>query len=215
MRSARWPYVLTFAIGAVAAAAITHHFMRGGDVRHEITVIEPGILYRSGQLTADELREEIRARDIKTVINLGSRTDWDIEVCKAEGVELIDMPVGDVWCICGVAAPGHDVVPPSPYDLTPFWEAIDNAERSPVLIHCWGGIHRTGVLTGIYRIERQGWTAEDALAEMRLYGFNNRKEKFAEVIDYMHQLESEVRVRNDQERVAQESNQAAPGANRR
>ncbi len=194
MRFLSWQYLLWFAIGAVAAGGITHHLMRGGDVRHEVTVVDPGILYRSGQLTAEELSHEIRARGIKTVINLGSRTDWDTDVCKAEGVEYLDMPVGDVWCVCGVAAPGYET-PDAPYDLTPFWEAIDDPERRPVLIHCWGGIHRTGVLTGIYRIERQGWTADDALAEMRLFGFNNRKDKFANVLEYMHTLESEVNER--------------------
>ena len=198
MRQSRWSYILFLAIGAIGAAAITHHFMRGGDVRHEVTVVEPGILYRSGQLTAEELTAEIRSRGIKTVINLGSRTDWDTAVCEAEGVELIDLPVGDVWCVCGVAAPGHDVVPPAPYDISPFWEAIDNPEKSPVLIHCWGGIHRTGVLTGIYRIERQGWSADDALAEMRLFGFNNQKDKFVEVVEYMHQLELDVKTRTAQ-----------------
>ncbi|MDA7978617.1 MAG: dual specificity protein phosphatase family protein [Pirellulales bacterium] len=194
MRFLHWPYIACVTIGAVAAGSLTHHLMKPGDVRHEITVVNQEVLYRSGQLTADELANEIHARGIKTVINLGSRTDWDTDVCQREGVELIDMPVGDVWCICGVSAPGYDVVPEAPYDLAPFWEAIDDPERRPVLIHCWGGVHRTGVLSGIYRIQRQGWSAEDALAEMRLFGFNNRKDKFAEVAEYMHELEEEQEV---------------------
>jgi protein-tyrosine phosphatase len=179
-----------------------------GDVRHEITAVDPGILYRSGQLTAEELKREIHERGIKTVINLGSRTDWDTEVCATEGVDYIDLPVGDVWSLCGVAAPGYPK-PSAPYDVTPFWQAIDDPAKQPVLIHCWGGIHRTGVLSGIYRIERQGWSADDALAEMRLFGFNNNKEKFSEVLDYMHQLEQQVHERTAEKSSPSEQSDAS------
>lgn len=195
MKKLTWTALTWLIVGAVGAAALTYHLVRPAEVRHEITVVESGILYRSGQLTAEELEHEIRERGIKTVINLGSRTDWDKAVCAAAGVEYLELPVGDVWCMCGVAAPGYDVVPDQPYDLTPFWNAIDNPDRRPVLIHCWGGIHRTGALTAIYRIERQGWSADDALAEMRLFGFDNRRDKFSEVTQYMHELEHTVRAR--------------------
>ena len=40
-----------------------------------------------------------------------------------------------------------------------------------VFTHCRGGRHRTGVLIGVLRVTDQGWTKEQAYAEMRRYGW--------------------------------------------
>ena len=184
----RWKHsAAALMLGAALAAAATHHLMRGGDVRHPVTAVESGVLYRSGQLEPDELAEEVRRRGIRTVVNLGSRTNWDVDACRDLGVRYVDMPVGDVFNLCGVPAPGYSVAP-SPYDLTPLWELVSDPRAQPVLIHCWGGVHRTGVVTAFHRIEHQGWTTEDALAEIRLFGFNIDKSKFSDVVDYLNHL---------------------------
>jgi protein tyrosine/serine phosphatase len=162
--------------------------MKPAQHRHAVTVVEPGVLYRSGQLTPDELEEEIRRRGIKTVVNLGSQTDWDRDVCRRLGVKLVEIPVGDVWCIAGEPAPGQESRPAAPYDLTQFWKLVEAPESRPVLMHCWGGVHRTGVLTAMYRIRYQGWTAGDAITEMDLYGFDSPKDKFAGVLAYLRGL---------------------------
>jgi tyrosine-protein phosphatase SIW14 len=40
-----------------------------------------------------------------------------------------------------------------------------------VLIHCKAGLHRTGIMAAIYRMEYNGWTREEALHELRSHGF--------------------------------------------
>ena len=175
-------------IGAVTAAALTYMVMKPPQHRHEVTVVEPGVLYRSGQLEPDELEEEIRRRGIKTVVNLGSQTNWDQDVCRRLGVKLVDIPVGDVWCVAGEPAPGQEARPDAPYDLEGFWKLVEDPDSQPVLMHCWGGVHRTGVLTALYRIRYQGWTAGDAINEMDLYGFDSGKDKFSGVLAYLRGL---------------------------
>jgi len=40
-------------------------------------------------------------------------------------------------------------------------------------VHCVGGRHRTGVMTAAYRMTHEGWTAEQAFAEMKQYRFGS------------------------------------------
>lgn len=38
-------------------------------------------------------------------------------------------------------------------------------------MHCFAGEHRTGVFTAVYRMEFDGWSNADAIAEMEDCGF--------------------------------------------
>ena len=49
-------------------------------------------------------------------------------------------------------------------------EANEPANQ-PVLIHCQRGAERTGTLLAVYRMEHDGWSAEEAYGEMRQYKF--------------------------------------------
>jgi protein-tyrosine phosphatase len=42
-----------------------------------------------------------------------------------------------------------------------------------VLIHCKAGLHRTGILVAVYRMEYEGWSPADAFREAREHGFGN------------------------------------------
>jgi len=54
-----------------------------------------------------------------------------------------------------------------------FLRLVNDPANFPVYVHCKGGRHRTGALTAIYRITRDGWTAEQAWEEMKKYDFND------------------------------------------
>jgi len=47
----------------------------------------------------------------------------------------------------------------------------DNPERK-VFVHCRLGDDRAGMMIAAYRMAEQGWTAEQAMKEMELYGFS-------------------------------------------
>ncbi len=181
-------------LGLAVASSVTYHFMKPGDVRHPITPIEVGTLYRSGQLDPEDLEEAIRTRGIKTVVNLGSEADTDPAVCSRLGVKYMDLPCGDVFTLTGQPAPGQTEKPPAPYDLGPLWEALEDPSRGPVLIHCQGGIHRTGVVAAMYRIRYQGWRPEEAISEVGQFGFNTNKPKVAPVFNYLRQMQSGDRM---------------------
>src|SRR5262249_1994024 len=58
-----------------------------------------------------------------------------------------------------------------PPAIDDFLEVLDDPAAYPVLIHCHAGLHRTGILAAVYRMEHQGWTPAEAWQEMRAHGF--------------------------------------------
>ena len=117
------------------------------------------ILIRSPQPDADDLEDLHADHGVRTVLNLRGekpgRSWYDEE---QEGVRRIGAtPV--VIDISGSRAP-------TPDQVQAFFDLVEDRERWPILMHCQGGIHRTGVLAGLYRIQSQGWDGERAVEEM-------------------------------------------------
>ena len=52
-------------------------------------------------------------------------------------------------------------------------DVLDDPENYPILIHCKAGLHRTGLLTAIYRMKMQGWSKAEAVRELKANGFGN------------------------------------------
>ena len=61
---------------------------------------------------------------------------------------------------------------PSREQIAAFLKIVDDPANQPVFVHCHGGRHRTGVMTAVYRLMHDGWSAERAFAEMKQYQFN-------------------------------------------
>jgi tyrosine-protein phosphatase SIW14 len=60
---------------------------------------------------------------------------------------------------------------PSDQAVAEFLKLVTNPANLPVYVHCQGGRHRTGVMTAVYRMTQDGWTADQAYAEMKQYKF--------------------------------------------
>ena len=65
-------------------------------------------------------------------------------------------------------------VAPTLAQIAQFMTIVTNPAHQPVYVHCAGGKHRTGVMTAVYRMEHDGWTAEQAYQEMKRYKFGSR-----------------------------------------
>lgn len=63
-------------------------------------------------------------------------------------------------------------------------------ELGSVLIHCKHGQNRTGLIAALYRIVYQGWSKEQALAEMRGGGFGG-EQRLGDAERYLHQVDIE------------------------
>jgi len=116
--------------------------------------------YRGSQPTAEQYAE-LKRFGIKTVIDLREDYKKDEEASVRDlGMQFFRIPLKT-----RVAATAEQ---------TAFFLGLVNDPANwPVYVHCKGGRHRTGAMTGIYRITHDGYTAEQAWQEMKRYDFND------------------------------------------
>ncbi len=118
-------------------------------------------LWRGGQPDEEGFRE-LQKMGIKTVICLRFRTsliDWERGVCEKLGLQFLSIPLN------------YTTTPRSP-QIERFFDMVDEATNQPVYVHCYHGSDRTGLMLGIFRIARDGWTFKDAYIEMKACGFH-------------------------------------------
>lgn len=167
----RWQIVLAgVAAALVVAAPLVYSAHRNTHLRN-LRVVEEGVLYRSGQLTPSGLDQVIREQNIRTVVTLrASRTggkspdEWEEGFCGAKGVKHVRI-VPRVW------GADEDGEIPAEQAVQEFIAVMDKKENHPVLVHCFAGIHRTGTMCAIFRMEYHRWPARRAMDEMQFYGF--------------------------------------------
>src|SRR5215218_852311 len=97
---------------------------------------------------------------VRTVINLTSDDGQADErvVVEHAGMQYVGMPM-------------TTRIVPTPTQITEFLRIVNDPAKQPVFVHCVGGRHRTGVMTAIYRMTSDRWTAERAFAEMKRFRF--------------------------------------------
>jgi tyrosine-protein phosphatase SIW14 len=168
----RWQIVLGLTMtGMVAATPLVYSSHRTHYSRN-FRVVEEGVLYRSGQLTPDGLERVVRERGIKTIVSLRTTRvkgrlapdSWEESFCKDRNLNHVRI-VPRVW---GADETG-DV--PAEQAIREFLTVMDKHENYPVLVHCFAGIHRTGTMCAIFRMEFHRWPADRAINEMQQYGF--------------------------------------------
>lgn len=175
-------------LALIVAAPLVYSSHQGFHLRN-LRVVEDGVLYRSGQLTRGGFERVLHDYNIKTVVTLRTtRTaalppdTWEEAVCAARGVKHVRI-VPRVW---GADETGEI---PAEQGVQEFLAVMDNKANHPVLVHCFAGIHRTGTMCAIFRIEYHGWTAERAMEEMQLYGFAP-EDMHQHISDYLKSYQS-------------------------
>lgn len=113
-----------------------------------------GVVYRSGQMTPEELSDFIRENQVKTILNLrgpnpgDSWYDQERATTLSEGSTQIDMALSSSeWMSRDQALALADV--------------IRNSAR-PLLIHCQHGSERTGLASAMSRLLTDGQSVNDA-----------------------------------------------------
>jgi protein tyrosine/serine phosphatase len=102
---------------------------------------------------------DLAAIGIKTVIDLQADGDSnEPRFVEAAGMKFYRIPMTT-----------H--VPPTSQQLASFLQIVNDPAQQPVYVHCKGGRHRTGVMTAAYRMEKDGWTPDQAFQEMKRYKF--------------------------------------------
>ena len=133
-------------------------------------------LYRSEQPTPLGMRNLEKQLGIRTVINLRQNHD---DVDEAHGTQLRLEHVGIyTWHIAD-----HHVIE--------VMRILRKTENGPFLIHCQHGSDRTGLMSAMYRILEQGWSVDDALAELTGGGYGYHK-IWTNVLEYVRRADIEA-----------------------
>ncbi len=123
--------------------------------------IAPG-LYRGAQPSPEGFRN-LKAMGIRTVIGFRENHSTRREV-EAAGMASVELPI---------RANAFDSRPPSEEQVREFFRVVLDPARGPVYFHCLHGKDRTGTMAALYRIEVDGWTNEEAIEEMRAFGYHS------------------------------------------
>jgi tyrosine-protein phosphatase SIW14 len=121
--------------------------------------------YRGAQPKSRDYAD-LAALGVKTVIDLqgdGDNAD-EAKLVTASGMRFYRIPM-------------TPRVAPTQEQLATFLRIVNDPAQQPVYVHCAGGRHRTGVMTAVYRMEKDRWTSDQAFREMKKYDFG---------LDFLH-----------------------------
>ncbi len=113
------------------------------------------MLYRGGQPTREGF-DKLAKMGINIVVDTG-RSKRDEKQIKQLGMRYVSL----AW-YCPF--PKDDV-------FARFLKLIKQNPDKKIFVHCRLGNDRTGMMIAAYRIGGQGWTAEQAMKEMHLFGY--------------------------------------------
>jgi len=178
-----------------------------------LRVVDEGLFYRSGCMTAPGFREAITRYGIRMVLNVNDEEPdthlaegyfskdsiRESELCKQMNVKYVFL------CLDLIDKRKAGTVRPNAIEK--FLALMDNPENYPVLIHCRAGLHRTGCLVALYRMEYDHWSMEQALGELKAHGFGEyASTKFN---DYIAQyvVNYQPRIRNQKTEVGSQKSE--------
>lgn len=99
---------------------------------------------------------------INTIIDLtDDPTSYEKRNAEAAGIHYVSIPMSDS------RKPGND-------QIEQFMKLVNDPSTGKFFVHCIGGRHRTGVVGAVYRMNKYGWSFDQAYGEMKQYDFYSR-----------------------------------------
>jgi len=145
-------------VAAIAIPVLV--FLAWDQATYNFGQVQPGRVYRAGQMPATALARTLRANRIKTVLNLRGSNPGDawypgeVAATNAAGATQVDVAMSScIWM--------------SRAQLRALVRALDTAEY-PLLIHCAWGSERTGLVAAFAELLTPGGTLADARAQFSI-----------------------------------------------
>jgi protein tyrosine/serine phosphatase len=166
---------LLLAVFAALLVLVPHlyHLEQRGRTRN-FRIVKPDVLYRCGQLNRPGLEKVVHDYGIRTIITFrehdgidSQRSMWEEEYCEKARIAFVRIPIRDWYASEGP--------PPAEETVREFCRVLTDEKRypRPILMHCYAGLHRTGALTAIYRMEFEQWSNAEAIDEMQRNGYRD------------------------------------------
>jgi tyrosine-protein phosphatase SIW14 len=196
------PWVLGVSLALFMTLTPLLYYRWNYTVHKRLRIVEAGKLYRSGCLTVDGFEDAVKKYGIRMFLNLqneapdpelplsflSSSIEKESAMCKRLGVRYEYLEVD--------LRPPNTVPPDRPEAIAKFLALVDNPDNYPMLVHCRAGLHRTGVLVALYRMEYNGWSSHQALEELRGHGFGRMNSYSPNEYIWQYVLSYEPRVRD-------------------
>ena len=138
--------------------SVPHEFARRRTVKGipNLGEVTP-TLYRGSQPTKEGFEQLAKIR-IAIVVDLRGNRKGERDTVKAFGMQYVPIP----W-FC---------MRPKDTVIAQFLILLHDNPGKKIFVHCNTGIDRTGMMVAAYRMAAQRWTAEEALSEMKAFGFS-------------------------------------------
>jgi uncharacterized protein (TIGR01244 family) len=133
-----------------------------------------GDLYRGAQPTPEGLRE-LKKLGIRTVVNLRESNNDQARLAEL-GLAYEHIPMTAFFL--------------KDENVVRFLQIVGDPSHAPIFVHCRRGADRTGLMCAIYRIALQGWSKDEAIAEMTQGGFRFNH-GYQNVVNYIRDLDIE------------------------
>ena len=172
---------LRWGLGSLLAALLTlsPYLYYRAEYTHgkRLREVTPGVLYRSGQMTVAGFTEAVQQYHIRTIVNAQDEypdpdsrsaisTIAPSRKASCAGNSASIMSFCRRTCCRAVSFPVS-----GPQTIDKFLALMDDPANQPVLLHCRAGLHRTGVLTQVYRMEYLGYSPREAVDDIKANGF--------------------------------------------
>ncbi len=145
-------------VGAVSVFVVSVAYLGFLQLTGNFNTVVSGELYRSGQITPEQLDEYATKYGIKTIINLRGRNPgnsrYDAETAESQKLHIDHVDFG--------LSARREVTEQQAADLI----VLLRSAQKPILIHCKAGADRSGFVSALYLAAIKKWRPE--LAEGQL-----------------------------------------------
>jgi protein-tyrosine phosphatase len=114
------------------------------------------LLYRGGLLSTTGLKA-LAKMGVNIVVDTHSNDASEEREAKSLGMKYVAIPWHCPW-------PRDEV-------FAKFLKVLHENQGKKVFVHCRLGDDRTGMMVAAYRMAEEGWSADEAMNEMRTFGF--------------------------------------------
>jgi protein-tyrosine phosphatase len=114
-------------------------------------------LFRGGLLKGDGL-QALKKLGISVVVDTHANDKNEEKEVEALGMKYVAIPWHCPW--------------PNDQVFARFLKVLRENQGKKVFVHCRLGDDRTGMMVAAYRMAEEGWTADEAMAEMKSFGFS-------------------------------------------
>ena len=184
-RRSRLPWMLGLLAIAIAGPVAWNNGVRDALLPKNFGIVEPGRLYRSGQLSQWQVRQVLTENHITRIVALSGHGGHAADLA-AEQQAVADLHIQrDLFPLGG---DGTGQV----QQYVGAIAAVAAAERAgqPVLVHCIAGAQRTGGVIACYQLLVEHRPEAEVYAELRRYGHDPKDNPH--LLDYLNQHMGEI-----------------------